>query len=145
MSTYLKPKARNLQCIFADLVEKYNEIGLKPCETKETQKWRYADNENAAKKLLQYHTYLPELVNRHVSLNVYSICERHYNQAIATNQFYQHLVGSVQKNKRLRLENNDIDSIVDLDEAKRLLKSTQIESQQKSQSIADLNNQVTQM
>ena len=68
MSTYLKPKARNLQCIFADLAEKYDKIGLKPCETKESQKWRYADNENTAKKLLQYHTYLPELVNRHCSL-----------------------------------------------------------------------------
>ena len=78
-------------------------------------------------------------------MNIYSICERHYNQAIATNQFYQHLVGSIQKNKRLWLENNNIDSIVDLDKAKRLLKSMQIESQQKSQSIADLNNQVTQM
>ena len=51
MSTYLKPKARNLQCIFVDLAEKY-EIGLKSCETKESQKWRYADNENTAKKLL---------------------------------------------------------------------------------------------
>jgi len=142
VSTYLKPKARNLQCIFADLAEKY-EIGLKPCETKESQKWRYADNENTAKKLLQYHIYLPELANHHFSLNVYSICERHYNQAIVTNQFYQHLVGSVQENKRLQLEDNDINSIADFDEAKRLLKSTQIESQQKSQLIADLNNQVT--
>ena len=57
MSTYLKPKARNLQCIFADLAEKYDEIGLKPCETKESQKWRYANNENTAKKLLQYHIF----------------------------------------------------------------------------------------
>ncbi len=76
-------------------------------------------------------------------MNVYSICERHYNQTIAINQFYQHLVGSIQKNKRFRLEDNNIDLIANFDEAKRLLKSTQIESQQKSQLIADLNNQVT--
>ena len=62
MSTYLKPKARNLQCIFADLAEKYDEIGLKSYETKESQKWRYADNENTAKKLLQYHTYFLNLL-----------------------------------------------------------------------------------
>ncbi|RHZ88728.1 hypothetical protein Glove_21g185 [Diversispora epigaea] len=133
MSAYLRPKARDLRCIFADLVEKYDEIGLKPY---------------TAKKLLQYHTYLPELANRHFSLNVYSICERHYNQAIATNQFYQHLVGSVQENKRLRFEDNPtnyIDSIADLDEAKKHLKFTQLESQQKSQTIADLNNQITRM
>ena len=78
-------------------------------------------------------------------MNVYSICERYYNQTIATNQFYQHLVGSVQENKRLWLEDNDIDSIADFDEAKKLLKSMQIESQQKSQSIVDLNNQVIRM
>ncbi|CAI2198347.1 9952_t:CDS:1, partial [Funneliformis geosporum] len=47
---------------------------------------------------------------------------------------------SVQENKRLQLENNYINSIFDLDEAKKLLKSTQI-SQQKSQSIANLNDQ----
>ena len=76
-------------------------------------------------------------------MNVYLICERHYNQAIATNQFYQHLVGSIQENKRLRLKDNDIDLIANLDEAKRLLKSMQIESQQKLQSIVNLNNQVT--
>ena len=61
-------------------------------------------------------------------MNVYSICERHYNQIIATNQFYQHLIGSVQENKRLQLEDNYIDLIADFDEAKRLLKSIQIES-----------------
>ena len=88
MSTYLRPKARELQCIFANLVRKYDEIGLKPYETKESQKWRHASNEDTAKKLLQYHTYLPELANRYFSLNVYSICERHYNQTIATNRFY---------------------------------------------------------
>ena len=138
MSAYLRHTARDLRCIFADLVEKYDEIGLKPCEIKESQKWRHASNEDTAKRLLQYHTYLPELANRHFSLNVYSICERHYNQAIATNQFYQHLVGSVQENKRLRFEDNPtnyIDSIADLDEAKKHLKFTQLESQQKSQTI----------
>ncbi|RHZ57715.1 hypothetical protein Glove_384g34 [Diversispora epigaea] len=148
VSAYLRPKARDLRCIFADLVEKYDEIGLKPCEIKESQKWRHASNEDTAKRLLQYHTYLPELANRHFSLNVYSICERHYNQAIATNQFYQHLVGSVQENKRLRFEDNPtnyIDSIADLDETKKHLKFTQLESQQKSQTIADLNNQITRM
>ncbi len=78
-----------------DLVEKYENIGLKPCETKETQKWKHASNKDIAKKLLQYHIYLSELTNRHFSLNVYLICKRHYNQAIIKNQFYQYLIGSV--------------------------------------------------
>ncbi|RHZ84150.1 hypothetical protein Glove_85g68 [Diversispora epigaea] len=109
----------------------------------ESQKWRHASNEDTTKRLLQYHTYLPELANRHFSLNVYSICERHYNQAIATNQFYQHLVGSVQENKRLRFEDNPtnyIDSIADLDEAKKHLKFTQLENQKNE--IVELKKQL---
>jgi len=51
-------------------------------------------------------------------LNVYLIYKRHYNQTIATNQFYQYLVGSIQENKRLQLKDNDIDLIADFNEAK---------------------------
>ena len=61
-------------------------------------------------------------------MNVYLIYKRHYNQTISTNQFYQYLVGSIQENKRLQLKDNDIDLIADFNEAKWLLKSTQIES-----------------
>ncbi|RHZ87684.1 hypothetical protein Glove_33g70 [Diversispora epigaea] len=107
-----------------------------------------------AKRLTIYYNYFSELSNLHSSLKSYSICERHYNQIIATNQFYQHLISSVQENKRFRLnteEENIIapvncsDLIIELDKARRLLELNQLEIQQKSQSITDLNNQIAQM
>ena len=70
-----------------------NTIGLKSCETKESQKWRHIGNEKTATQFLQYYNYLPELSNYNHSSH--SICEKHYNQVIATNQFYQHLVDSL--------------------------------------------------
>ena len=68
MSTYLKPRAKDLPCLFAELVEKYSEVGLKSCETKESQKWRNASNQGTAKRLVLYHDYFPELSNLHFSL-----------------------------------------------------------------------------
>jgi len=37
MSAYQKPKAKDLLCIFSDLVDSYSKIGLKAYETKESQ------------------------------------------------------------------------------------------------------------
>ena len=105
VSAYQKPRAKDLPCLFSELVEKYNEVGLRTCETKESQKWRRASNQETAKRLMLYHNHLPELSNLHSSLGSYSICEKHYNQIIVTNQFHRHLVGLVQENK-------DCDSIL---------------------------------
>ncbi|RHZ81313.1 hypothetical protein Glove_122g21 [Diversispora epigaea] len=154
MSTYLKLRAKDLPCLFAKLVEKYNEVGLKSCEIKESQKWQNVSNLETAKRLTIYYYYFSELSNLHSSLKSYSICERHYNQIIVTNQFYQHLTSSIQENKRFRLnteeENiitpvNHSDLIIELDNTKRLLELNQLKIQQKSQSITDLNNQIVQM
>jgi hypothetical protein len=109
VSAFQKPRAKDLSCLFAELVEKYNEVGLKTCETKESQKWRHASNQETAKRLTHYHNYLPELFNLHSVLESYSICERHYNQIIVTNHFYRHLAGLVQENKRLRLDTDEDD------------------------------------
>src|SRR6185369_11776390 len=68
-------------------VEKCNEVALKTCETKESQKWRHASNQETANRLTHYHNCLPELSNLHSVLESYSICERHYNQIIVTNHF----------------------------------------------------------
>jgi hypothetical protein len=153
VSAYLKPKAKDLPCLFAELVEKYNEVKLKSCEIKESQKWRSASNQETAKRLAIYYDYFPELSNLHSSLKSYSICERHYNQIIVTNQFYQHLISSVQENKRFRLNTEEenistpdcSDLIIELDKAKGLLELNQLEIQQKSQSIIDLNDQIARM
>ena len=82
MSTFQKLIVKDLPCLFAELVEKYNEVGLKACETKESQKWRHASNQETAKHLTLYHNYLPELSKLHSVLESYSICEKHYNQQL---------------------------------------------------------------
>ena len=151
MSVHQKPRAKGL---FADLVDTYSQDGLRSCETKETQVWRHASNQETVKRLALYHNYLPELANLHSSLSFYSICERHYNQIVASNHFYQHLVGPTQENKRIRSDPeednlivhvNHSDLLVELEETKRLLQFTQQEGHQKSHFIADLNNQIVQM
>jgi hypothetical protein len=85
----LKQKAREFPCLFVELVEKY---GLKPCETKESQVWRYASGGQATKRLAHYHDFIPELIDLQPFLNSYSVCEKHYNQIISTNYVYQQLL-----------------------------------------------------
>ena len=53
-ATALKQKAREFPCLFAELVEKYSKFGLKSCETKESQVWRYASGGQAIKRLALY-------------------------------------------------------------------------------------------
>ncbi|RHZ86479.1 hypothetical protein Glove_50g125 [Diversispora epigaea] len=152
MSNYKKQKAKDLKCIFADLVEEYREIRLRSCGTSEIQKWRHASSLEAARRLVNYHDFIPELSS--LSLKSYSICQTHYNQIISTNQFYEHLIGSTQEKKKTQLDVNKdnpavhvgyMDSTVELNETRRLLEITQVENQQKSQLIIDLNNQIAQM
>lgn len=129
MSAFQKPRAKDLPCLFADLVEKYNGVGLKTCETKESQKWRHASNQETAKRLTLYHDYIPELFNFHSNLETYSVCENHYNQIIVANHFYQHIAGLVQENKRLRLNTDVTDNVhpsVELDRTRKLLELSQL-------------------
>lgn len=150
MSAYQKPRARDLPCIFANLVDNYRTIGLKTCETKESQAWRHASTQEAAKRLTQYHNYIPELASLHSSLKSYSICERHYNQIIST-KFYHDLTDSNQENKRFRLDTDEDSSIdhpniiVEYEKTKSLLEASQQEIQQKSQLIVELNNQIVRI
>lgn len=132
MSVYQKPRAKDLPCIFASLVEAYSEVGLRSCETKEHQMWRHASTKETAKRLALFHKYIPELANIHSSLKSFAICEKHYNQIIATNQFYQHFTNRSQESKTTRLDHGE-DEIA------------QSENRQKSQSITELNNQIIRM
>jgi len=154
VSVNQKASAKDLPCLFADLVEKYSEIGLKPCETKESQRWRHASTAETARRLAFYHNHFPELTNLHSSLEFYSFCEKHYNQIVATNQFYQRLIGFAQENKRLRfdIDKDDVTDpanhsglAVELDNTRRLLKCAQLESRQKSETITNFNNQIVRM
>ena len=148
VSTFQKLRAKDLPCLFAELVAKYNEVGLKTCETKESQKWRHASNQETAKHLTLYHNYIPELSNLHSVLESYSICEKHYNQIIVADYFYRHIAGFVQENKRLRLNTDEADVTdninpsVELEKTRKLLESSQLENQQKLRLIADLSQQV---
>ena len=49
MSAYQKPKAKDLPCIFSDLVDSYSEIRLKACEMKKLQIWQNANIQEIAK------------------------------------------------------------------------------------------------
>ena len=78
--TVQKQTARDFPCLFAELVDKYSKLGLKSCETKESQVWRHASSGQAVKRLTLYYDFIPELVQSF--LNSYSICAKHYNQVI---------------------------------------------------------------
>ncbi|CAG8451077.1 5489_t:CDS:10, partial [Scutellospora calospora] len=75
--------AANLPCIFSRLVSTYNSVGLKKCGT----------------KLVEIQTYLED----------FSICERHYNQLIASNYFHRHLLNlnSERYNPKRQVESHD--------------------------------------
>ena len=108
-ATALKQKASELPCLFVDLVEKYSKVGLKSCETKESQVWRYASGSQTTKRLASYHDFIPELAP---FLNSYSICEKHYNQIISTNYFYEQLLDDslIDCNKRRWIDTNPDDT-----------------------------------
>ena len=79
MSAYQKLPFMRL-CGF---VEAYGDAGLQLRETKESQTWRHASIKETAKRLaLLYHDYILNLLTS--SLTSYAICERYYNQIIAT-------------------------------------------------------------
>ncbi|CAG8532119.1 3576_t:CDS:2 [Diversispora eburnea] len=103
LSAYLKPKAKDLPCLFAELVEKYSEAGLKSCE--ENKRFRSDTNEDNVIASIRFDTE--------------------------------------EDNEIAPVNHSDV--ILELDKAKRLLELNQLEIQQKSRSIIDLNNQIIQM
>ena len=122
---------------------------MKTCETKESQKWRHASNQETAKRLTHYHNCLPELSNLHSVLESYSICERHYNQIIVTNHFIDILQVL---SKRINDCNADEDDVTDhanpslavqLDRTRKIPESSQLENEQKLRLVvADFTQQV---
>jgi hypothetical protein len=87
----LNPEAKDLPCVFASLAEDYP--GSKPvkCKTDEKQKWRHASSDAAVKRVTEAAKYFPELTSLLDSLEHYSLCERHYNQAVVRNSFINQL------------------------------------------------------
>ncbi|RIB08136.1 hypothetical protein C2G38_2212373 [Gigaspora rosea] len=99
--------AANLPCVFAGLVGTYNSVGLKKCETKVPT--RHADSQTAKNRLLLYNSFFPELVEIQTHLEDYSMCNRHYNQLIASNYFHRHLLNlnSQRHNPKRQVESHN--------------------------------------
>ncbi|RIB00907.1 hypothetical protein C2G38_2051292, partial [Gigaspora rosea] len=146
-SGHQKETAADHSCIFAGLVSIYNEVGLSFCGE---GKWRNANGPLAAKRIKLYYNYFPELAN--LSLDTHSICSIHYNQIVINNQFYEHLVGSVQESQTSNFDTvednpriNITDSMNQLGSIQQFLELVRQENYQKSQLITELNGQIELM
>ncbi|RIB13556.1 hypothetical protein C2G38_2197538 [Gigaspora rosea] len=78
-----KKEAKELSCLFGFLIQDYQKSKLAKCETSKNQKWR-----NANAPLVKY---LPKLFLLLDSLNEYSVCQKHYNNIIIKNFFFEKL------------------------------------------------------
>src|SRR4051812_14070633 len=96
--------AKNLPCIFSNLIEKYKQQGLRECETKETQMWRHASSSKAANRLILFQDFFSELSSLKNSLELYSICEGHYNQIITTDHLYHFLLGQDNEHDSMNIQ-----------------------------------------
>jgi len=82
------PSVSTLPCLFSAFIQKYN---LSPCETKEDQTWRRASGNKVVGHVNIFAKYFTELSLLIDSLNEYSVCEKHYNQIIMTDNFLEKL------------------------------------------------------
>jgi hypothetical protein len=82
--------ANTLQCLFDGLSIKYPESQLTTCKVG-IQKYRHASGLAARERVKLFIKYFPELSLLCDSLENYSICEKHYNQIIVTDNFLEKL------------------------------------------------------
>ena len=105
--------AKELPCIFEGFFAKYSE-SLVPCKFKENQKWRNASAKAAADWINTFAKYLPELSLLCNSLENYSICEKHYNQIVATDTLLNRFISennseeNSQRKKLRKIEDREI-------------------------------------
>ena len=84
--------ASTLPCLLARLVEVYSKSHqLKSCEIKINQSWRRASGKAVREHVQIFAKYFPELSSLSNSLEDYSLCERHYNQIVASDSLLQTL------------------------------------------------------
>ena len=82
------PPVNNLPCLFAMFIQEYK---LSPCETKSDQTWRRASGSKVVGRVNIFAKYITDLSLLINSLNEYSVCEKHYNQIIMTNNILEKL------------------------------------------------------
>ena len=87
-----KVAPRNLPCLFESLANEYDESQLARCETKQSQRWRHATANVAAKRITEMAKYFPELSALLDSLENYSLCERHYNQIVVNKSYIKRAI-----------------------------------------------------
>ncbi|CAG8750468.1 10196_t:CDS:2, partial [Ambispora leptoticha] len=104
-------KAKDLPCIFLDLVRYYSDQGLNVCGMPKSEHWRNANAPAAARKLEAFQDLIPEL--RDQQFSQFSICVNHYNQVIANDNFYQHLLDSSSRIPQLDVSSNTDEAVVD--------------------------------
>ncbi|RIB27731.1 hypothetical protein C2G38_2239929 [Gigaspora rosea] len=90
----------------------------------ELQKWQNENGPAIARKLAYFYDYIPELIS--LLLESYSLCSIYYTQILSTNQFYEHLIGSIQESKKTRLEVEKDNSVVPVNSTIELNKTRQL-------------------
>ncbi|CAG8825130.1 6561_t:CDS:2, partial [Dentiscutata erythropus] len=79
-------------CLFNQLDESYILTKqLAECETKEKQRFRNASTDLIKNRIQLFEPYFPELSDLKNELQKYVICERHYNQIIAKDNYLDYL------------------------------------------------------
>ena len=76
-------------------------------------------------------------------MKYYSLCEKHYNQIIATNNFYENLVNSdplTQKNHQDEIADDEPDPLAQLQRMREKLAVSESNFQQQPRIIVDLNH-----
>ncbi|CAG8753626.1 12561_t:CDS:1, partial [Dentiscutata erythropus] len=104
-------KAKDLLCIFLDLVRYYSDQSLNVCGMSKLDYWRNADALVVTRKLRVFQDLIPELKDRQFS--EFSICVNHYNQIVANDNFYQHLLGSSSRISQLDISSNTDETVAD--------------------------------
>ena len=87
--------------------------------------------------------YFPESSLLTDPLENFSLCEKHYNQIIATNNFYKNLVNSdllTQKNHQDEIADDKPDPLAQLQRMREKLTVSKSNFQQQSRIIVDLNH-----
>ncbi|CAJ0908014.1 1311_t:CDS:2 [Entrophospora sp. SA101] len=141
-----KTQAKDLPCIFANLVDLYTDKGLKPCATKNNQTWRYASSKAAAKILQAYFMKLSNLNAGKIDTPVVRKKRSCRNNILETHSS----ISSINNDTTIQFTeaefaNNESVPIEEFQRIKNLLKLHELECWNKSQLIVELNNEITQL
>lgn len=154
------PSVSTLPCLFSAFVQKYN---LSPCETKKDQTWRRASGNKVVGRVNIFAKYFTELSLLIDSLNEYSVCEKHYNQIIMTDNFLEKLKAgntstpssserTLQKKLKLVIDNDTqeqvedhTDLLLELEEVKKKLVDSEYQKARYSEIIIENKQRIIEL